>query len=235
VSAKTEAIHRAKKRAERKTLIKEVGKRYPDDRQKNIGNGFCNALKQDGRRCRQPAGMGTDHLGFGTCRFHGGFLPNHRKSALKQQAVLMGAPKDINPLDGLMWCIRLTAGEVQFCTEQIENLDKKHWTENTIAGKQLNMWAKERQSAVDRLAKFCKDALALGIAERSVRIAEQYGSSLARYTKGLLDDLQLTEEQMKRAPVIVRKHLMLLEGGLQTPSPDVKPLAAIPERTSHAS
>lgn len=51
----------------------------------------CGArLKQardDGRTtCDRPAGWGTDHVGTGTCRTHGGNTPNHRKHAQEQQA-----------------------------------------------------------------------------------------------------------------------------------------------------
>lgn len=132
----------------------------------------------------------------------------------------MGAPKDINPVDALIWCIKLTAGEVEFCSQQMGILGEDKWLEETIMGKQLHLWARERQKAVDRLAKYARDALALGIAERAVRLAEQYGASIARYTEGLLGDLTpyLSEEGIKKTPLIVRKHLALLEGG-QTISP----------------
>lgn len=159
-------------------------------------------------------------------------MPPSRKAAAKKQAVLMGAPVDINPLDALIWCIKLTAGEVEFCTKQLEILRKEEWLEHTLVGKQIHVWAKERQKAVDRLAKFSKDALALGIAERAVRLAEQYGSSLAKYTKGLLDDLELTPEQQKKAPLIVRKHLALLEGGAPVSDEDRRHLPAIPARVA---
>jgi hypothetical protein len=72
----------------------------------------------------------------------------------------------------------------------------------------------------------------LGVAERAVRLAEQYGSSLAKYTKGLLDDLELTPEQQKRAPLIVRKHLALLEGGAPVTDEDRRSLPAIPKRVA---
>lgn len=174
--------------------------------------GVCGATRRQGGKCRMPAGMGTDHYGVGKCKHHGGSTANHKLNAAKQEAVLMGAPKDINPIDAIMWCIRLTAGEVEFCTEQMQALEETDWIEHTIIGKQLHMWAKERQNAVDRLAKHSKDAIALGIAERAVRVAEMYGHSIAKLVRGILEDLELTNEQLERAPHIVRKHLVLLEG-----------------------
>lgn len=195
--------------------------------------GYCGASKGANKGvCAHPAGWGTSHKGIGKCRYHGGTSKTHIAHAAKETARLMGAPVEINALDSLIWCIKLTAGEVEFCTQQLEILDKEEWLEHTIIGKQLHVWAKERQKAVDRLAKFSKDALALGIAERAVRLAEQYGSSIAKYTKGLLEDLELTPDQAKQAPLIVRKHLALLEGGAPVSDEDRRTLPAIPARVS---
>jgi hypothetical protein len=40
---------------------------------------YCGALKKQptvpGERCRRPAGWGTDHVGFGRCKLHGGATP----------------------------------------------------------------------------------------------------------------------------------------------------------------
>ena len=37
--------------------------------------------KQTGGPCGQAAGHGTDHVGFGLCKFHGGSSPGGRKQA----------------------------------------------------------------------------------------------------------------------------------------------------------
>jgi hypothetical protein len=201
------------KYAQRQIKIKQKEKeRKRGARGSAVKHGKCGAKRKQGGTCRMAAGFGTDHLGIGRCKWHGGNLPAHRMNSAKQEAVLMGAPKDINPIDALMWCIRLTAGEVEFCTEQMELLEKDEWLEHTILGKQLHIWAKERQNAVDRLAKFSSQAISLGIAERAVRVAEMYGQSIAKLVRGILDDLELSKEQAERAPHIVRKHLILLEG-----------------------
>lgn len=218
-------MDRERKRAKERDPKRKKARRAAEGR-------TCGAKKRGGGVCAQPAGYGTEHLGFGKCKHHGGGSPTHLANAAKKQAVLMGAPVEINPLDALIWCIKLTAGEVEFCTQQLEILGKEEWLEHTLVGKQIHVWAKERQKAVDRLAKFSKDALALGIAERAVRLAEQYGSSLAKYTKGLLDDLDLTAEQQKKAPLIVRKHLALLEGGAPINDDDRRHLPEIPARVS---
>lgn len=194
--------------------------------------GRCGAKKRKGGLCGLPKGYGTEHSGIGRCRFHGGNTTAHNANAAKQRAQMMGAPIDMNPLDALIWCIRITAGEVQFCTEMMESLEKEEWLEYTMIGKQLHVWAKERQKAVDRLAKMSKDALGLGIAERAVRLAEQYGSTIAKLLKGVMADLDLTDEQKKLAPVVVRKHLQLIEANAPVKDEDRRHLPEIPARVA---
>src|SRR5215472_13809284 len=104
---------RKRKRAD---LKKKQGERFK--------MGRCNAQKKDGGRCQQAKGWGTTHPGVGPCKMHGGRTNNHKLNAAKQQAILMGAPLDINPVDALYWCIKITAGEVKFLTEQIATIEK---------------------------------------------------------------------------------------------------------------
>lgn len=186
--------------------------------------GACNAKKRNGDPCRMKAGFRTDHPGIGTCYLHGGFLPSNVLKAKKQQAILMGAPKEINPVDALYWCIKITAGEVEWLSEQIAELDKENWFEITVLGKQMNILVRERKEAVERLAGFSKTAISLGLAERAVRLAENYGIALSRLLQGVLGDLELTPEQQERAPLVVRKHLVLLEGGNPISKPEQRAL-----------
>lgn len=192
--------------------------------------GLCGAKRRDGTICHQKAGAGTEHSGLGRCRHHGGNAPNHQLNAAKQEAVFMGAPKDINPVEALMYCIRVTAGEVEFLSDQLALISKKSdWTEYTMQGKQMHVFQRARAEALVRLAKFSKDAIALGIAERAVRIAEQYGHSIARLLRNILDELQLTPEQAVAAPEIVRRNLILLEQGTFSGQPQVVERARQPE------
>jgi len=48
----------------------------------------CGATKRQGDKapCRKPAGWGTSHVGFGTCKLHGGSTPASSKHAEKQRA-----------------------------------------------------------------------------------------------------------------------------------------------------
>lgn len=208
--------YRKKQVDDKKDAVKKERRKKKPSKAEARTDGLCGAKKRKGGICRQPAGLGTTHPGIGKCKFHGGHLPTHVAHAAKQQAIFLGAPKDINPVEAMMWCIRITAGEVEWFTEQLHEIESTDWYEDTALGRQLHVLARARGDAINRLAKYSKDAIGLGIAERAVRIAELYGTSIAKLMKGVLEDLELTPKQRDAAPAIIRKHLILLEQGTLT-------------------
>src|SRR5262245_2216805 len=80
------------------------------------GRVFCGAVKTDGTRgtCRNGAGKGTSHAGYGYCSVHGGCTPTHEDAAFvdmaRDTAQLFGVPRQVHPLDGLMEEYWRTAG-----------------------------------------------------------------------------------------------------------------------------
>jgi len=176
--------------------------------------GICGAMTKTGGWCQLKSGYGTTHPGIGRCKYHGGANPNNKKAAIKKEAVeFMGAPIDINPLDAIIWCIKITAGEVQWLSDEIAKVTEEEWYEHTVVGKQMHILQRARADAQDRLVRYSKDAISLGLAERAIRLAEQFGSTIARLLEGIQRDLVLTPEQAQRWPLIVRKHLIIMEGG----------------------
>lgn len=185
--------------------------------------GYCAAKKKPQNSengavyCMKKAGWGTDHPGIGTCKYHGGSTASHRASAERRRQIeFMGRPKDISPLDAIVWAIKITAGEVEWLGSQIAEINnKKDWIEYTIAGQQLHVFQRARADAMDRLVRYSKDAIALGLAERAVRMAEQFGATIARLLEGIHADIlpYMSKEGLAAWPTIVRHHLILLEGG----------------------
>lgn len=114
-------------------------------------------------------------------------------------------------MDALMWCVRLTAGEIVWYSDRMAELREDQWIEDTFVGKQLHMFARNRTIAIDRLAKYSKWAIDGGIAERAMRLAEAYGEQLFQLLHGVLTDLDLSPDQRQRAPEIITRHLMALE------------------------
>lgn len=207
-------------------------KKRPSKKEAAI-DGLCGAKKRDGGICRLVAGHATTHPGIGRCRWHGGNLPTHQLNAAKTEAVFLGAPKDINPVEALMWCIKITAGEVEWFNQQLEthSPDGPFFEETEHQGKQMHILARGRADALNRLHTYSASAIKLGIAERAVRMAELYGTSISKLLRGVLEDLQLTPAQRDRAPQIIAKHLILLEQGTLTDEMR-KPTPQIPQRTA---
>jgi hypothetical protein len=156
------------------------------------------------------------------------------KQEASERAVVMGMPIDIDPLDALLQVIRITAGEVEYCTNQVWSLEPDaaivrdveetmreahgHHAESYEERKQsstmsLHVWIKARQDAMDRLARYCKMAIDCGIAERQVQLAENLGSSIGRLISAVLGDMALTPAQAERAPEVVRHHMLQLTQG----------------------
>lgn len=184
-----------------------------------VGGARCGAKKRSGSgRCNYAAGWGTNHPGTGRCKLHGGSTPSQIKSAAKEEyRTLFGQPMEINPLDALIWCIKMTAGEIEWLSNRMAELDEEDWVESTIAGKQFHLYARERSKRQQDLARFSQMAISLGIAERAVKLAEMYGETIARLIQGILGDLELSEQQRAKVPNVVRRHLIALEGGAAEP------------------
>lgn len=70
----------------------ENGRRTPSHALDRNGYGSCGAMTRNkaggdtGRRCTNAKGQGTDHLGFGRCKNHGGSSPNGKRHAALERA-----------------------------------------------------------------------------------------------------------------------------------------------------
>lgn len=159
-------------------------------------------------RCQRQAGWGTDHVGMGLCKLHGGSTPTTIRSYLRPSLeLLVGHSVNVTPTQAILMCIRIAAAEVMYFSERIATLQEKDIQQSTMFGKQLNMWIKERQKSADRLLQYSATALKIGIEERLVRVAEQFGQQLGKLIKHVLDGLMLTDEQQQLAPALVRSAL----------------------------
>lgn len=170
--------------------------------------------------CQQLAGWGTDHVGFGRCKFHGGAAPNGIKAAevekvmtemIESEIRFYGEARDIDPIQALADEVRRTAGHVAWLAEQVRQ--ETQLTETTSQGRQANMIIQMYQNERDRLVKVSQVAIAAGIAERQVQLAEQQGQILASVIRDILWDkeLSLTPEQRHKSSEIVRRHLMAID------------------------
>jgi hypothetical protein len=116
----------------------------------------------------------------------------------------------MEPLDGLLWSLHLSASHTNFLRQEIAAIPTKGPRPKERQFRRevlLRQWNDER----DRLARTSKMALDAGVAERQVRMAERYAELLARLIQGILSDLNLNKQQKAATPEVVRRHLLALE------------------------
>lgn len=197
-------------------------------RQRN--RAICGATRADGATCRMSAGAGTDHRGRGRCHKHGGATPSAQFNEYRYEAhEQFGAWADIDPAEAIMLCIRVAAGEVYWFNDAVDRLALDEIVVTPVSkttgrgpegpvdmatrsnDAKLNLLIRARQEATDRLFRYSKDALQLGLDERRVRAAEQWGQLMGQLLSRVLDDLELTPAQAELAPTVVRTRLLELE------------------------
>lgn len=187
--------------------------------------------------CGRTKGWGTNHPGIGRCRNHGGASPQAEISGCVQLArrdeVVMGAPLDnLRPEEALLECIRIAGGEVRYASERIAELDPDEavgpvvttrplkWEKGAESPDErvaehgppaLHIWIEVRHKAMDRLVNYTKVAIAAGLEERRVRVAEAQGQLLAEAVRGILKDLGVADHP--QAPTVVRRHLTMMAAG----------------------
>lgn len=196
-----------------------------------LGFLVCGAkARHSGKPCMKPAGWGTEHNGFGTCKLHMGNCPNPIKSAERKMAMtevrgMFDDIPEVDPRESLLMCVRLAAAQVSYYAWRVSLLTDDNLVSASIkdvatasgkvvqvvTGPSLSIWQDLLDKAIAKLATYSKMALDHNIDERLVNSAERIGDEISRLIRGILDDLMMTDDQMKRAPDIVGRHLAILE------------------------
>jgi hypothetical protein len=189
---------------------------------------LCGAKTRSGGTCGLTAGHGTDHVGFGNCRHHGGCTPTGAKYGARLLGAHLAEGREVEPHEALLECLYAAAGEARFFGEKIAGLGEDEvvvtfervressigdgGTETiTSTHAELSIWVRARSEALERMAKFAKAAIDAGVAERQVRVVEQWAQPISEALQAIVEKLGLNDEQRRRAPEIIRSELRLLE------------------------
>jgi len=183
----------------------------------------CGATTRKGGKCGYPAGHGTDHVGFGRCRRHGGNSPNGRRYAYQLEAIAqvptMGGDLEVEPTDALLYCVRREAGRQAWLRAMLELETDGDVTD---PGSRLAQLARLETAATERLARFSAMALSSGVAERRIRMAERQAQALAHAFTTALDSSsvgsRMSNEQRAEVVRLFAQQLALLEAA----PPDVE-------------
>jgi hypothetical protein len=92
-------------------------------------------------------------------------------------------------------------------TEEVEKQATEFGGTDTTFKAVPNIWLTLYQQERKHLASVCKDALAAGIAERQVKLAEQQGVLLAAVISRVLNRLGLNDEQRALIATVVPEEL----------------------------
>jgi len=170
---------------------------------------FCGAkLHQRQGTCTQPAGWGTDHVGAGACKLHGGCMPNHQAGALRVLAegqaraelarLGVEATPVLNPLEQLA---RL-AGEAEqwkdILRAQVAALESLTTGDGRMHGEALAL-----ERALAQCGAFCIAMARLNIDDRIVkvnqRISEAQGVMMYNVMVAVFGELgiDVTDERLR--------------------------------------
>lgn len=142
------------------------------------------------------AGYGTDHKGFGRCKFHGGSTPNHRTQArsqeIAQRLAASGTPMVVDPGAALLSEVHRTAGHIAWLRGEIER-------QPNISTVESRTFLKHYRQEREHLVRVSKAAIDSGAAEREVRLAEDKGRAIAGMILTVLRGLSLSSDQLSQA------------------------------------
>jgi hypothetical protein len=183
--------------------------------------------------CALPAGWGTTHKGYGSCRKHLGNTPNVAKSAererleyeIREALVQSGAAPVEDPLTEL----QKLGGEVLAWKEAIGrkvNALTSLRYEGIGSGEQLRAEVALYERAVDRLERVLVSMARLRLDERLAAISEAQGRLILAAMLGAFRDVELSDElQQVLRPAIARRLRKAAAGERQR-----EPLALEPPR-----
>lgn len=161
--------------------------------------GKCNGKLSKGKpgKCKRPSGWGTEHVGHGRCKLHGGRSPSHNKSAqvaiAKQEAEKYAADNriELGPAESLLAELARTHGWIAFFESQVGELkvNELAWgqTRRKIGGEDrgatyeatASIWFKLLQEQRKHLLAVIDSCTRSGVAEHMMRLAEDQGRMVA--------------------------------------------------------
>lgn len=188
-------------------------------------------LTKSGKPACVGHSSGTGHAckngpkhGMTVCGMHGGRAGQVVAKAAErlqeqyatEQAAMLGLPREISAHDGLIEEVHRTAGMVAYYDSVIQSLERGDLKQRTFDGsgrgwERPSVWIELHQQERRHFLNACKVAIAAGVEERRVQLAEQAGVLIVTVLRGVIHDLGLDDDA--RVPAIVGRHLRAIDGG----------------------
>lgn len=180
----------------------------------------CGAKTRNGGQCTQAAGWGTDHVGYGKCKLHGGSHRNGRKAAAREEAteqmnealqaardhgiVVMGKAQSVDPHEALLECIAIAAGEVRYATGMIAGLDPSEAVGAVVTTRPLKE-EKGAESQSIRIEEHGPPALHIWIQVRHQAMDRLANYSRIAITVGIAErQVRIAEQQGQLLAQVIR-------------------------------
>jgi hypothetical protein len=190
-------------------------------------------VKPEKKRCRATTRRGNPckHYpipgGF-VCFLHGGAAPQTKAKAAVRAAVMHWGLSDVHadPGETLLRLVSQASARVAHYSRELERLVGEQpgatlekiligdaWGEGGKQGEYIRGMVALESTERDRCANFCRLAIAAGLAERQVKLAERQGALMAELLREVLADpaLGLTATQRGAVPGLIRQHLALVK------------------------
>jgi len=192
--------------------------------------------------CHNAAGWGTEHVGFGACRKHGGSTPTGavRGAQERTEAILnkYATLADVDPAEALLEMVQRHAAIVRYLSVLVSRLDETDlvWglseeiTEPAIVNAEsetLTFRVTEKRKAgihplIDLfhresrlLREAARDAVNAGVAQRMVTMYETAGDQIMDAFERVLDSLDLTPDQRAKVPTAVVREMRMIRGEVE--------------------
>lgn len=166
----------------------------------------CGARTRQGGLCRHPAGYGTDHPGYGRCKFHLGSTRNGRVHAAKERIAAV-TPRPTSGIEAIDRALAFANGLADTLDAELARLDGDAVVRKDELAAIVRL-ARDQHRDLATLGKLAADA---GVAERRLRMEEALAAELRDAIRGILSELGVLDHP--RAPEVVRRHLLPLEAG----------------------
>lgn len=172
------------------------------------GEPFCGGLKRNGDPCLREAGWGTDHLGTGKCKHHGGYRQS--VGAAAQQAKDLATPITVTPEQAIQAVLNLAAGQLAYATAMVGGLSETQMFEQTDAGVVPNRWVRLQMAIMDRIKQYSRAAADMGINERQMNLAEAQTAMMGELLERVMGRVDLSPKQRKLVGPAIRAELPAL-------------------------
>lgn len=150
------------------------------------GKPVCGSPKRSGGPCTRPAGWGTQHQGFGSCKLHGGCMPGQVTQAARQMVDFaarrmldrLGRPEPIgHPVVELLDIAAEAKAWKLVCLEQVDVLDNLVNLDN-FGAEQARAMVRQYTEALDRCERMLVNLAKLDLEAKRFRLASEQAQLL---------------------------------------------------------